>query len=67
MSAITTLRTAAGAMARDGRADDAARFTLEDDIAEAFDDHRYKLGAPDPRVVEAAYDYQQEGAADGDR
>jgi hypothetical protein len=61
MSAITTLRTAADAMASDGRADDAARLTLEADIAEAFDDPRYHLGAPGPRVVEAAHDYQQGG------
>lgn len=58
-AAITILRTAAGAMARDGHADDAERLTLEADIAEAFSDPRYKLGAPDPRMVETAGEYQE--------
>jgi hypothetical protein len=58
-TAITTLRTAAEAMARDGQASGAERLTREADIAEAFDDTRYKVGAPDPRAVEAAYEYQR--------
>lgn len=54
---ITTLRDAADAMARDGHADDAARLTREADIAEAFNDPRYKLGAPSRDAVETACAY----------
>ena len=48
-----------------GHTIDAERLAFEADVAEAFDDPRYKLGAPGPRVVEAACDYQQGGTVDG--
>jgi len=59
---ITTLRTAAGAMARDGQAGDADWLTREADIAEAFDGHGYWLGAPERDAVEAACAYLGEVA-----
>ncbi len=66
-TAITILRKAADAMARDGQATDADWLTREADIAEAFPYPWYKAVTPDPRAIEAACGYQQKGAADGVR
>ncbi len=62
-SAITILRDAASAMTWDGQTAEAARLNREASIAEAFDGHGYKLGAPDPIVVEAAHDYLEVASA----
>lgn len=63
ITAIAILRDAAGVMTRDGQTAEAARLTLEASIAEAFDGRGYKLGAPDPIVVEAAHDYLEGASA----